>query len=142
MRLNTNPWSASACTGEEAPSGIVASVWSCANTVKLPAALKVTEKVSVPAWSCAGAGSVALASELSTWIALVTVATVFQPESQARTVTVKGTPTVCGLGDPLFPLELPGAADSPGSSTCRRLYGPAAAGAASAATSASDQAKR
>jgi len=42
---------------------------------------------------------------------------VFQLESQALTVMVKGVPTVWGLGDPDLPVGVPGAAVSPGTRT-------------------------
>ena len=62
----------------------------------------------------------------------------FHVLSQARTVTVIGTPATWGSGAPLRPVGVPGAGLSPGSSTWSREYGPATAGAASspAATNA------
>ena len=41
-----------------------------------------------------------------------------QALSTALTVTVKGLPTVCGSGVPVLPVEVPGAAVSPGIKTC------------------------
>jgi hypothetical protein len=57
-----------------------------------PAALKVTVNVRVPDWSCAGCGMLALASEDVIWMLFVTVVTVFQVASQARTVMSNGMP--------------------------------------------------
>ena len=45
----------------------------------------------------------------------------------ATTVTENGTPTVWLRGVPVLPVAVPGAAVSPGSSTCSRVNGPAAA---------------
>jgi hypothetical protein len=74
----------------------------------------------VPFTSWAGEGSVALASDASTWITLVVLLTTFQVLSQAFTVTVNGTPSVCASGVPVFPDEVPGAGLSPGSRICNR----------------------
>jgi hypothetical protein len=106
---------------------LVPSVLSSAKTWNVPAALNVTWKERVPAFNEAVAGRVALASEERIEIALVTVVTVAQVSSHARTVTVNGTPATCAVGVPVLPLPVPGAADSPGSSTCSRVYGPAIA---------------
>ena len=62
----------------------------------------------------------------------MTVATVFHCMSQARTVMSKGEPAVWARGVPVLPLDVPGAALSPGSRTWSRAKGPAAAGAAAA----------
>ncbi len=104
-------------TAAELPSGIVLSVSSWAKTVKVPAAFRVMEKVLVPELSCAGEGTVALASVASMEIELEMVATVFHPESHARTVMLKGNPETCWSAVPVLPDEVPGAAVSPGSST-------------------------
>jgi len=117
MTGNRNPWSTSDWTLEDAPSGIVMSVWSWARMLNVPPALNVTWKVAVPPTSCAGAGSVALASVAWISIASVVVGTRFQPESQARTVTVNGTFAVWRFGVPVLPVVVPGAALSPGSNT-------------------------
>lgn len=42
----------------------------------------------------------------------------FQKASTELTVTEKALPAVCELGEPVFPLEDPGAAASPGRSNC------------------------
>src|SRR3989304_9516173 len=44
----------------------------------------------------------------------VTLETTFQFASTAFTVTLKEVPAVCAVGDPVFPLGVPGAAVSPG----------------------------
>src|SRR5262245_41527857 len=108
-------------TVEDVPSGTVLSVRSWANTVKLPAALKVTEKVPLPPDRAASGGSVALPSVLRICIRFETELTRFQLESHARTVTVNGTPSVCARGVPVLPLAVPGAGLSPGSSTWIRV---------------------
>ena len=91
------------------------SLLSLAVTVALPAVLKVTLNVPVPEASAALAGKVALASLAMMPTVSVILFTRFQFASTALTVTLKAVPAVCGLGVPLFPLAVPGAADSPGS---------------------------
>src|SRR5215471_2031154 len=135
MVLNTKPWSTSACTNALVPSGIVLSVWSCTNTVNEPLALSVTLSVALPFASCAGDGSVALASDDNTWTECVIEVTRVQVSSHAFTVIVNGTPTVCARAVPVLPEGVPGAAVSPGTSTWIREYGPAEAGPASVAPS-------
>ena len=49
--------------------------------------------------------------------ARVTEVTVFHEESHALTVTVNVEPVVWGSGVPSFPVPVPGAGDSPGTST-------------------------
>ena len=71
----------------------------------------------MPLASWAAAGSDALASELKIRIVCVTDGTTFQDASHALTVTRNGIPAVCGRGVPVLPEAVPGAADSPGSST-------------------------
>src|SRR5499427_5446624 len=133
--LNTKPWSTNDETDALVPSGMVASVWSCTNTVNVPLALNVTLNVAAPFASCAGAGSVALASEARTWTECVTPATGVQVSSQALTVIENGTPTVWARAVPALPDGVPGAAVSPGSSSWRRVNGPAEADPASVAAS-------
>src|SRR5262245_53288755 len=101
----------------DVPSGIVLSVRSCARTLKVPAALKVTVKTRVPDWSCADAGSVALASDDVIWIASETVVTRVHVLSQARTVMSNGMPATWARGEPVLPDGVPGAAVSPGINT-------------------------
>ena len=66
---------------------MVTSDWSCATTVKLPPALRITRKSPVPATNWACAGSDALASEDRIRIVCVTVDTSAQEASHAFTVT-------------------------------------------------------
>src|SRR5437773_2467369 len=82
--------------------------------VQAPCVSVMLSGTARPSARWAGAGSVALASEARTWIELVTVATVVQVLSHARTVIVNGTPTVCARAVPVLPEGVPGAADSPG----------------------------
>src|SRR2546426_316983 len=48
------------------------------------------------------------------WVLL----TAFQLASTALTVTLKAVPALCAVGVPVLPVALPGAAVSPGTSTC------------------------
>src|SRR5882672_11251518 len=86
-------------------------------TVQLPTVLSVTLRVLVPLTRAVFAGNVALASlEV---IAIVSfVLTTFQFASTALTVTLKAVPAVCAEGVPVLPLVVPGAAVSPGASSC------------------------
>src|SRR5262252_6784176 len=94
------PCSTCVFTVPDEPSGIVMSDWSCAWKLKLPLEFSVTAKVRVPDWSCAAAGSVALASVVRIWTASVTVFTRFHWLSHARTVTLNGMFAVWLLGVP------------------------------------------
>src|SRR5216683_2721813 len=100
-------------------------VLSEAVTVWLPAVLSVTLKDFVPATSAALEGRTALASEEV--IAAVSVALVirFQLASTALTVTLNAVPAVWAVGVPVLPVELPGAAISPGANTCSLANAPA-----------------
>jgi hypothetical protein len=51
--------------------------------------------------------------------------TTFQCASTARTVTATVLPAVTALGVPVFPVDVPGAADSPGRRTCSFVAAPA-----------------
>jgi hypothetical protein len=96
---------------------LVPSVMSVAVTVQLPAVLRVTAKVPVPADIAALAGWVSFGSEVvmpTVWVLL----TRFQLASTARTVTLKAVPALCALGVPVLPVAVPGAAVSPGTSSC------------------------
>jgi hypothetical protein len=97
--------------------------------VKLPDAFRVTGTVISPAIRDTEAGSDALASVEVRETAFVTEVTVFHPVSQARTRMLNGVPTVWGMGTPTFPEPVPGAGDSPGTSTWSWEYGPADAAA-------------
>src|SRR6266581_7003428 len=96
----------------------VLSVTSLAVTVALPAVFKVTEKVLVPLTNAALAGKTALVSEAVSLTVSVTVLIKFQFASTALTVTMKAVPAVWAIGVPVLPLRVPGAAVSPGRSTC------------------------
>src|SRR5207245_2947091 len=83
--------------------------------VRLPAVLRVTLKVCVPALNAALAGMVALLSlEVIPTVSLVL--TRFQFASTAFTVTVKAVPAVWAIGVPVLPVPVPAAAGSPGTS--------------------------
>ena len=89
-----------------------------------PAVFKVTVKSRVPATRAALDGSVAAVSD--DVIATVGVAeeTTFQFASTAFTVTV-ASPACRDVGEPVLPVDVPGAAVSPGSRTCSLLTVPA-----------------
>jgi len=92
-------------------------------TVVLPPLLRVTLKVWLPLVSAASAGKVALASVEVRWtVSLVLMR--FQLVSTALTVKLKAVPAVCVLGVPSFPVLEPGAAVSPGASTCSLANAP------------------
>ena len=95
----------------------VTSVMSVAVTVRLPAVFSVTLKVCVPDTMAALAGKAALASldEIPTVCVLLTT---FQFASTAFTVTLNAVPAVCAVGVPVLPVEVPGAAVSPGIKSC------------------------
>src|SRR6266581_3060947 len=97
---------------------LVPSLRSLAVRLKLPLVLKETVRLVVPETSAVFGGSAAVASlELSPTMS-VTVLTRFQKPSTALTVTPKPMPTIWALGVPVLPLALPGAAVSPGTSSC------------------------
>src|ERR1041385_6191829 len=88
-----------------------------ADTVALPDVFRVTLKLLLPLTSAALAGNAALRSlEVIEIVSLVF--TTFQFASTALTVTLKAAPAVCDMGDPVLPLAVPGAAVSPGTSSC------------------------
>jgi len=105
---------------------LVMSVRSPAATVAVPAVFNVTLKVFVPAVKAALAGNAAFASLELTAIVSVTVPTRFQFASTALTVTLNAVPAVRTVGVPVFPLAVPAAAASPGTSNCSFTNGPAA----------------
>ncbi len=95
-----------------------------AGTVALPAVLRVALKVLLPFTSAALDGSTALVSvEVIATVSLVFTA--FQFASTPLTVTVNAVPAFCAAGVPIFPLAVPGAAVSPGASSCNFANGPA-----------------
>src|SRR5262245_26380110 len=92
--------------------------------VRLPAVIKVTLKVFVPATSAALDGRMAFESEVV--IATVSVLlTGFQFASTALTVTLNAVPAVCAVGEPVLPVLLPGDAVSPGTRSCSLVNAPA-----------------
>src|SRR6266550_2035859 len=91
---------------------------SLAVSVALPAVLSVTLKVFVPELSVEFVGKPALLSEDVMPTLSPTVLTTFQLASTALTVTLKAVPAVSAVGVPVLPLEVPGAAVSPGTSNC------------------------
>src|SRR5262249_23748768 len=103
----------------------VPSETSVAVAVQLPAVLKVTAKVCVPATSAALAGFVSFASVVVMPAVAVTVLTKFQFASTALTVTFNAVPAVCGVGVRVLPQPLPGEADSPGTRICNLTNAPA-----------------
>jgi hypothetical protein len=100
------------------------SVMSVAVTVFDPAVFNVTLKFFVPPTSAAFAGSDALLSD-EVMPTVSVEETRFQFASTAFTVTVNELPAVCAVGVPVLPLALPGAAVSPGTSTCSFVNAPA-----------------
>src|SRR5438045_1601090 len=101
------------------------SVASLAVAVAVPAVLKVRLKVRVPATNAVLPGTVALLSEELRLTASVILVTRFQLASTALTVRLKAAPAVCVLGVPVLPLAVPGAALSPGKSSCSLANAPA-----------------
>src|SRR5439155_745692 len=97
---------------------LVPSVTSVAVIVRVPAVLSVTLKLPLPAARAALAGRPALLSDDVIPTRSVTVGTMFQFASTALTITLKAAPAVCTVGVPVFPVAEPGAAVSPGASTC------------------------
>src|SRR6266571_4806787 len=110
-------------------SGAVVEFWiagwvmSEAMRVTLPAVLRVTLRLLTPLTSAALAGKAAFGS-LEVMATVSLVLTIFQYGSAALTVTPKAAPALCVLGVPLLPLTVPGAAVSPGASSCNLLKAP------------------
>ena len=103
----------------------VPSVMFVAVTVRVPAVLRVMLSVRVPAASAMFAGNVALASLDVTPTVWVTELTRFHCASTAFTVTVNAVPAVRAVGVPVLPVAVPGAAVSPGISSCSFVNAPA-----------------
>ena len=98
-------------------------VMSEAVRVLAPAVLRVTLKVCVPAANAALLGRAAFPSlDVIPTLSLVLIK--FQLESTALTVTVKAVPAVWAVAVPLLPAEVPGAAVSPGTSSCSLANAP------------------
>src|SRR5437773_1023917 len=101
---------------------LLPSVMSGVVMVRLPAFVKVTLNVLVPAvraalaGSVASAGKVALASVELISTMSVMVLTTFQKLSTALTVTLNAVPEAVAVGVPVLPLAVAGAAVSPGTS--------------------------
>ena len=90
----------------------------------LPAVLSVTLKLFVPLTSAALAGKAAFVSvDVMATVSFVLIT--FQLASTAFTETLKAAPAVCAEGVPVFPLVVPGAAVSPGTSNCIFANAPA-----------------
>src|SRR6266566_5426827 len=103
--------------------GLVADRIVCATTsvavrVKLPLVLKNTKSGEGRAESGALAGKVAVESVEVIPTVSVTVLTRFQLVSTALTVTLNAVEAIWARGAPLFPVGVPGAAVSPGTSNC------------------------
>src|SRR5438552_9663521 len=111
-------------TGELVLAVLVPSVMSLAVTVCPPAVLSVTLAVRAPAVNAPLAGSVALESLEVMPTVCVTVLTRFQFASTALTVTLNAVPVGWEVGVPVLPVTLPGAAVSPGTSTCSLTNAP------------------
>src|ERR1041385_4479060 len=87
--------------------------------------MNVTLKVCVPPLKTALPGIVALPSvEVNPTVSLAEL-TGFQFASTALTVTLKGAPAARSAGVPVFPETVPGAAISPGTSSCNLANAPA-----------------
>src|SRR5207247_9255238 len=97
---------------------------------RVPAALGVISKLPVPPTRVALAGRLALASEEVIPIVSVTFVIRFQLASTALTVTVNAAPAVCGVGVPVLPLAVLGAAVSPGTRIWSLVNGPTSTGIA------------
>src|SRR5882672_2459315 len=95
-------------------AAFVPSLTSVAVTVRVPELFKVTANVCEPATSAELDGRVALGSEDVIPTVSVTLEITFQFASTALTTTLNGEAAACALGVPVFPVEVPGAAISPG----------------------------
>src|SRR5258708_30441327 len=90
---------------------------SVAVGTQFPAVLLVIAKVSVPPDNAVLAGNTSLGS-VAVRPTVCVLLTTFQSESTALIVTLKEAPAVWALGAPVLPVEVPGAAISPGSNIC------------------------
>ena len=115
-----NPCTTGALTWIEGlVSGVfVPSVASVAVIVQLPMLSRVATNVAVPLTNASSGGMVALGSVVSRCTTSVAALTRFQSASTALTITGKEIPAACPSGVPVLPVGVPGAAVSPGSSTC------------------------
>jgi hypothetical protein len=101
------------------------SVASVAVIVAVPEVFNVTEKVVVPETKLPFAGRSAFESVEVIAIESVAELIRFQFASTAFTVTENAVPAVCAEGLPVFPVELPAEAVSPGTSNCNLVNEPA-----------------
>src|SRR5439155_25783113 len=97
---------------------------SLAVTVCEPVVLSVTLAVLVPADNAPLAGSVA-AESLEVMPTVCVLLTRFQFASTALTVALNAVPAGWAVGVPVLPVAVPGAAVSPGTSTCNFTNAPA-----------------
>src|SRR5207249_3868671 len=104
---------------------LVGSDESDAVRVALPAVMRVTLNVCVPPLKPAPVGGMALVSLKLIPTVSLTVFTRFQLASTAFTVTLNAVPEVRAVGAPVLPLVVPGAAVSPGASSCNLANAPA-----------------
>src|SRR5262249_51397671 len=86
-------------------------------TVDVPTVFKVMLKTAVPDENAALSGSLAIVSLEVIWTTSFVLIR-FQLLSTAFTVTLKALPAICDDGVPVFPLAVPGADVSPGTSNC------------------------
>jgi len=89
-------------------------VTSEAVSVREPDVFNVTEKLFVPDTNAAFAGNSAFASVDVNFITSLAELTTFQAASTPFTVTEIGVPAVIADGVPVLPVDVPGAAVSPG----------------------------
>src|SRR5437899_7613826 len=103
---------------------LLPSLRSLAVRVKLPFVPKETERLVVPAPKATAKGRLAVGLlELKPSVSL-TVLILLYKLSTALTVTENVVLATCALGVPVFPLIVPGAAVSPGTSNWSLLNGP------------------
>ena len=98
-------------------AGIVTLLVSEAVTVRLPAVLNVRLNARLPLTNAPFAGRIAFGSlEVMAMVSFVLM--MFQKTSTAFTVALKAVPADCASGLPVLPETDPGAAVSPGRSSC------------------------
>src|SRR6266576_2658093 len=90
------------------------SLASLAVTVAEPREFRVIFRFCVPATRLALAGRTAATSLDVREIKSVTAVTLFHHASTALTVIAKFSPAICCKAVPVFPLDVPAAANSPG----------------------------
>jgi len=117
------------CAGLTVMAGLVLAVLlpslrSVAMRVKLPFILKKTVRLVVPETRAELGGSVAVASLAPRPTASVTELIRFQKASTAVDRHPKPLLTIWALGVPVLPVAVPGAAVSPGTSSCSLVKAP------------------